>query len=100
VFETPTADKESPKDQLIMRYRRHWMHGLLLMLMAAGLVNGQDDPSQIPNVANQPGVLLPPGTPPGAYDSLVYAKLIRNAPCPGLEDKSSNHFTIESNEFW
>jgi hypothetical protein len=78
-----------------MRDYRQRLSGLLLMLSAASLVHAQGDPFQnIPNAATQPGVLLPPGTPPGAFNSLAYAQRIRNAPCPGLEDKSSNYLSF------
>ena len=53
---------------------------VLLIAGLLGRASGQDNATI--------DVLLPPNTPPGAYDSLAYVQLLRNqVPCPGVQQK-------------
>jgi hypothetical protein len=55
----------------------HWKLALILGLLELGGKASAQDSSTIE-------VVLPPNSPPGAYDSLAYVQLLRNQlPCPG-----------------
>ena len=68
---------------------------ILLRLFAFVVACKAQDLSTLPNgQSNTPGVLLPPMSPPGAYDSLVYAQLIKVVNCPGVENRSGKAFNF------
>lgn len=68
-----------------------WTADVLLIVGLLGKTSAQ---------GNTIDVVLPPNTPPGAYDSLAYVQLLRNeVPCPGVQQKGMFAF-VHSRLAW